>query len=296
METKTLEELRALAQARGLRDYDKLARKELLKLLAEKKSAPAKRSRPTAGTAKPRSRATAKTSARPAEPAPAPPTGAPGPGAYAAVQPAALTRPSPPDRVGGEEERIEEAKYAFVPRGEAPPTSTWATGLTENIEYFPGAREPTLCLLPQKPGILHAYWALPAEMPAPLQLRLCRMSGDGFEILQELALPAASGQWYFHVGEDAEPGGYFVHLGYYDERGEFVTAIHHGIARIPSLYASEHTDRLWRVSEDWFRAMYLRAGGFLRAGRLGWTAAIGSPGGAPGARLAWPGGVSSKPK
>jgi hypothetical protein len=97
------------------------------------------------------------------------------------------------------------------------------------------------------------------------------------------------------VDESADMGEVYLQLGYYEPDGRFVTATRRGIARIPSLYASSHTDRLWWVSEEQFRAMYRRAGGHVRGPRLGWAASISSPGGAPVSdRLAWPGGVSSR--
>ena len=205
-------------------------------------------------------------------------------------------------RQSAEEEQVESAKYATVlPGGVAPPAV--AADLGEDIDYLPPVTEPMLCLLPQKPGVLHGYWVIPPNTvpyPQSLKLRLGRIVRDAFEIIEEISLPHERGHWYFHLDESADAGAIYLQLGYYEPDGRFVTATRRGIARIPSLHASERTDRLWWVSEEQFRTMYRRAGGYLHGGRLGWFASISSPGGAARAptseRLAWPGGISSQQK
>jgi hypothetical protein len=199
-----------------------------------------------------------------------------------------------------DEEQVENAKYATVLPGTAAPRRDTAD-LNEDIDNLPPVTEPMLCLLPQKPGVLHGYWIVPPNSipyPQSLKLRLGRIARDAFEIIDEIALPDVRGHWYFHLDESADVGAVYLQLGFYEPDGRFVTATRRGIARIPSLYASDRTDRLWWVSEEQFRAMYRRAGGYVRGPRLGWAASISSPGGAPGApssdRLAWPGNVSSR--
>ena len=307
MASKTSKELRALARARGLKGYSKLTRDELERLLAgnaapkmkvavaSKETAPGKK--PARAKSKP-SRPTP-TTARPAgKPKPAPAaarTVTPPTATVAAGEPDASPAPS-------QEERVESAKYAMVMPGTVEPPLV-STDLGEDIDKLPPVTEPTLCLLPQKPGIMHGYWAIPpgsAPKFQSLKLRLGRIVGDAYEILDEIALPRERGHWYFHLDEAADVGAVYLQLGYYEPDGRFVTATRRGIARIPNLYASEHTDRLWWVSEEQFRAMYLRAGGFVQGARLGWAASVSSPGGAARApsseRLAWPGGVSSRQK
>ncbi|MCR4300011.1 MAG: hypothetical protein NUV51_00165 [Sulfuricaulis sp.] len=184
-----------------------------------------------------------------------------------------------------DEEQVESAKYATVLPGTTVPRADTAD-LNEDIDNLPPVTEPTLCLLPQKPGVLHGYWIVPPNsIPTPrsLKLRLGRITRDVFEIIIEMALPDARGRWYFHLDEAADVGAVYLQLGYYEPGGRFVTATRRGIARIPSLYASDRTDRLWWVSEEQFSAMYRRAGGYVRGPRLGWAASISSPGGAPGA-------------
>jgi len=269
MNTKTLAELRALAKIMGLKGYSKLPKEELRRLLdsAHKNAAP------------PNNRAAAKQP--PAQRAVSGESETP-------VAKPVSAAPAPAPVVAGDEERVEIAKYAVTPPGVPFAEPALGTDLYEDIDYRPSLTEPLLCLLPQKPGILHAYWALApgtaARQPG-LRLRFARVIADTLEVLEEFALPQEHGQWYFHMDLDAGPGAFYVQLGYYDPAGRFVTAIRRGIARIPSLYASSRVDRLWWIGEEQFRAMYLRAGGFARGMRLGWAASIGSPGAAPAARL-----------
>lgn len=303
MPTKTLKELRALARSRGLRGYSKLSRSELEKLLSRhdgqkpvvmektKKAAPQK----AAGGVKSKSAATRAKKKQPAIPA-----------AHAVAHTAPVPTLTPKwewatdvPRQSVDEEQVESAKYAMVPPGAAAPRAETAD-LNEDIDSLPPVMEPTLCLLPQKPGVLHGYWVMPPNSlahPRSLKLRLGRIVGDIFEIIDETSLPHERGHWYFHVDEAADTGAVYLQLGYYEPDGRFVTASRRGIARIPSLHASDRTDRLWWVSEEQFRAMYRRAGGYVHGPRLGWAASISSPGGAPAPspeRLAWPGNISSQ--
>ncbi|MEK7815395.1 MAG: DUF4912 domain-containing protein [Pseudomonadota bacterium] len=270
---KTLEELRALARSLGLKAYSKLNKAELLRLLAKQKS-PRKKTAKTGQRA--RKPATPKAAAK-KQLLKKPPATRPRPAAPSHPEPAAHFRPQAAP-VTTDEERVETAKYALVPPGAALSARRLAD-LQEDIDQLPAPRQPQLTLLPQKPGVLHAYWALapePAARLAQLRLRLCRLADDALEVIEEITLPAARGLWYFHVPEDAEPGAYCVHLGHYDAAGHFVSAIERAIARIPTLYASGEKDRRWGVSEAQFRAMYLRAGGVVRGRRLGWPGGISS--------------------
>jgi len=306
MPTKNLKELRALARSRGLRGYSKLSRRELEKLLSAgdgqkpatvEKSAKAAPASPTAKVKSKSASPRAKSSlARTKKMQPASET------VPRMTQPAPALTPKwewagDIQRQSVDEEQIESAKYAIVPPGTAVPRAE-AADLNEDIDNLPPVAEATLCLLPQKPGVLHGYWVLPPESvprARSFKLRLGRIARDVFEIIDEIAVPRERGHWYFHVDESADMGEVYLQLGYYEPDGRFVTATRRGIARIPSLYASSRTDRLWWVSEEQFRAMYQRAGGHVRGPRLGWVASISSPGGAPSSdRLAWPGGISSQ--
>ncbi len=305
MTAKTLKELRALARSRGLRGYSKLSRGELERLLAgnaprkaeaPKKTAPKKnstavKSKPARAPAKSARSTGKKQQASPAGVAAVPAAVAPGPATYWAGETYGLYN---------EEQRVENAKYAMVPPGGMAPAAV-ATDLGEDIERLPAIAEPMLCLLPQKPGVLHGYWVAPPDAVPEfksLKLRLGRLNGEAFEIIEEISLPQDQGRWYFHLDHATDVGVVYLQLGYYGPDGRFVTATRRGIARIPSLYASGSIDRLWWISEEQFRAMYLRAGGLVYGPRLGWAASISSAGAAPRApsseRLAWPGGVSSQ--
>lgn len=254
----TLDQMRDRAKALGLKGYSKLKKAALEHLL--KQSAPAARSVPAAATAE-------KTATR--APASAPARGRPAPESQSALQAAPAE---------SAEERIETAKYAVVAPGMTPGTAR-VGNLAEDIERLPALHRPQLALLPQKPGVLHACWALPAGFGVPLErlrLRLCRLEAGNVAVLGEIALPAARGHWYYHVSTDPDAvERYGVHLGYYDG-DRFVSAMEHAIARIPALYASSALDRRWRVSEAQFRAMYLRAGGVARGARLGWANSFSS--------------------
>lgn len=292
MPTKTLKELRTLARAKGLRGYSQLSRRELEKFLSlnhgknaaapkkaktaapKKAASPIRREPVKSATKSPRIRAGKKIAAAPALPV---------------TRDVAAPTPAPKwewvtdiQRQSTDEEQVESAKYATVLPGGAVPRAE-APDLSEDIDNLPPVTEPTLCLLPQKPGVLHGYWIIPPNSvpyPQSLKLRLGHIAGDTFEIIDEILLPQERGRWYFHVDEAADNGAVYLQLGYYDPGGRFVTAIRRGIARIPSLYASDRTDRLWWVSEEQFRSMYQRAGGQVRGPRLGWAASISSPGGA----------------
>ena len=307
MTAKTLKELRALARSQGLKGYSKLSRHELEHLLAAKESpkpdapkktaqarkkiTPPAKSKSVPAMAKSARAGGRKKPASPAEPAGTTVASTSGPASYWAGEIYGLYN---------EEQQVENAKYATVPRGSMAP-ATAATDLGEDIDSLPPVTEPMLCLLPQKPGVLHGYWVAPPDAvphSKSLKLRLGLVNGDAFDIIEEIPWSQDRGRWYFHLDQSADVGVVYLQLGYYEPDGRFVTATRRGIARIPSLYASGRIDRLWWISEEQFRAMYLRAGGFVQGPRLGWAASIGSPGGAPGAppseRLAWPGGVSSQ--
>lgn len=147
--------------------------------------------------------------------------------------------------------------------------------LHEDIDRLPPPREPQLGLLAQRPGVVQAYWVLPPElthMLPPLRLRLLRAGAPHEAPIAELPLAAGSGQHYFHIAEDVDPGSVYLELGYYDSGQRFVNAIGSRLAHVPSLYAAQPA-----ASDSRFRALHLHAGGFERDGRLGWDASITSP-------------------
>jgi len=291
MKAETTETLRALAKKLGLTGYSKLRKDELIKLIGKKK-----RKVDTKAATKPRSAASRnvitpqkskrtptkkksiRTLAKNTRTTPAKPS-------------AVLAVTSDPRITAESEQQVESAKYAFALPGATEPT--YAADLGEDIDRLPEMHEALLCLLPQKPGVLHGYWALP---PASLvagqsaRLRLATQVGDRLTILGEHPVPSKRGHWYFQVEEGVELGTIFLQLGRYQPDGEFVSIIQRGVARIPSLYASMQTDRRWWVSDAQFRDMYRRAGGFESDRQLGWAGSTSSPGGP----LAWPGNTSSR--
>ena len=306
MPTKNLKELRILARSRGLRGYSKLTRDELEKLLSRHDGLKPVVTEKAGNAAPKKTKHAVRTGSKSTAPIIIARTQKKSPAIPAPVAPAAAPRApqwewaTDTQRRPADEEQVESAKYAVVPPGATAPRAE-AADLNENIDELPPINEPMLCLLPQKPGVLHGYWVVPSGTLPPSQtpkLRLGRIAHDSFDIFDEIILPCARGHWYFHVDDAADVGAVYLLLGYYGPDGRFVIATRRGIARLPSLKASDRTDRLWWVSEEQFRAMYRRAGGYVHGPRLRWAASISSPGGAPGAsssdRLAWPGGVSGR--
>ena len=303
MATKTLKQLRELAKKAGLTGYSKLTKTDLEKKLNQRgasKAAVASKAPPTVPA-----RAKTPAAAKPATKRPAPPkTTTPAPRTPTPVdsdhvwwQPTSEAMATTTN-ANGTEQRIESAKYASRPSGAEAPTAITLTDLGEDIDQLPELHRSTLVLLPQKPGVLHAYWALAAgAVPAPaLQLRLCRTENGAFDVFHEAAVSSARGHYYFHVPDGFAAQEAVVQLGYY-RGGAFVSAVDRGVGRIPSLYASARTDRWWWISEADFQRMYLRSGGEVRGRALRWAGSIGSPAGRaqPGEeQLAWPGGVSSR--
>jgi hypothetical protein len=279
METRTLEALRALAKAKGLKGYNRLRKDELLRRLAKAQSAPVK------PAAKSKTRAAGKkTSSAKAAPTTRkkPPSAATRASGIPPARPPAapVATPSPGTaRASGDEERVENAKFAMAPPGVAVIEPAFDTDLGEDIERLPAITEPVLCLLPQKPGVLLGYWRLPSEIFTarhPLKLRLGRLQGETPEIFEEVPLPQAHGHWYFHLRDTVDTGSVYLQLGHYEPDGKFISAFRRAMARIPSLYASEQIDRQWWVSATRFRTMYLSAGGHIQGARLGWSASISS--------------------
>jgi hypothetical protein len=273
MESKTLEELRALARAAGVRGYSALRKKELVELLkkpgaqaagtrdAQSSAAPSKRkaAAPKKSSAKTTTAASDDTSAD------APITARPARGTTTEFSASA-----PNVRAAIGEEKIEGSKYELAPPGMGFHQS-FESNLNEDIDRLPELGEPVLRLLPQKPGVVHAYWILQhGTNPRSLRLRLCRVGQDAIEVVDEVEINAERGHWYFHAPQNGDVGEYVAQLGHYGPSGQFVTAIHRGIARIPSLYASDRTDRSWWISDEQFRAQYVSAGGKMRGRRLGW--------------------------
>lgn len=267
MNTETIETLRKLAKKLGLTGYSKLRKDELRRLIASQKRKSAAKS--TTKSRKAAARIVTKQKKSRAKTAAASPVK---PSPVSVVTTALLS-------AAETEQRVESAKYAFSLPGTREPA--YATNLGEDIDRLPEIREPLLCLLPQKPGVLHGYWILPTashNTQRSARLRLATFSGDKLTILEEHSLPSERGHFYFNIEEGVEIGRVYLQLGRYQPNGEFVSIIQRGIARIPSLYASMQTDRHWRVSDAQFRAMYLRAGGLAHDTQLGWAGTASSSG------------------
>ncbi|MHB8348431.1 MAG: hypothetical protein ACYDHM_14965 [Acidiferrobacterales bacterium] len=275
---KTLQQLRAIARRQGHSGYSRLRKDELVRLLARKppgraKPEPVRKKKTgTKGTARrsqtgaaARGRGKTVTAPRKRTAATARPRAAAG----TIRKPAGRTGPRRSVRTGP----------VVLPAGLVLPVPFVAADLGEDIESLPPLPDALLGLLPQKPGILHGYWALePGTLRRrpDLRIRLCRIRERVLDVLDEIPLLSDSGRWYFHVGDLVAETQLYAQLGYYGADGIFITAIDRGIARLPSSHASTHTDGNWWISEAEFGRMYVRTGGRIDGQRLVWSASVSS--------------------
>ncbi len=283
MHDKTVKQLRAMARKQGRRGYSRMSRSELLRLLARPVREPAKRRSTATGSqakrklgqksarpqkrvksATPKARTKSRKRARVAKPA------------AAGVRPARKRTAS----AGRTARKLRiKPESMLIPAGLELPVPFVAADLDEDIDSLPPLPDALLGLLPQKPGILHGYWALePGTLrrQPDLRIRLCSIHNRVLEVLDEIPLPSDSGRWYFHVGDLATETQLYAQLGYYGADHSFITAIDHGIARLPSLHASEQTDTHWWISDAEFGRMYARTGGHREGKRLVWSASVSS--------------------
>jgi hypothetical protein len=266
MDTKSLNELRALAKTLGLKGFSKLRKDELKRLIARAQSKPA--------AAQSKHPSPTPTKSSPAK-APVPLKSKP----RTDVEPPPLKiDPGATSTQIDDEQRVEDAKYASTPPGERSAHTQADADLGEDIERLPDIAESTLRLMPQKPGVLVGYWALPpgtAVREPGHKLRLSIATGDDLAVLEERDVTQDRGSWYFHVDEALSGAEVFLQLGRYQD-GRFVTSIPRGSARIPDLSAAHASDRQWWISDERFRAQYLRSGGTARGNKLGWPGSSSS--------------------
>lgn len=302
MKEKTLKELRVRAKALGLKGYSKMTKEELLRRLGRATSSSVEA--PPSVVARRKRRAAPRVNAREKTSAARMPVAKPAARTVAAhvERPPATPSTSVPAPLASDvttEELVEGAKYTLRPNGRPAPMPP--ADLGEDIDRLPALTEPAVCLLPQKPGVLYAYWRLPSGEVAQrgdYRLRLCRTMANALQVCDEVAVQLDRGGWYFHLPDDVGVHEILVQLGYYRD-GEFIAAQGQGTARIPSLYASTRTDHRWWISAEDFERLYLLSGGVIDAARgYRWSTSISSPSGAhtPNERMAWPGGGSSPAK
>lgn len=249
MQGKSVKELRALARKKGIKGYSRMRKDELMLVL---KKAQTRTQNSSQSTLKPGKKASTST-----------------------LKSAATTPPSSDD-----EQRIEDAKFMLDPQAQT--VQEFADDLGEDIDTLPDLRKARISLLPQKPGILHAFWSVAPEQLArqpELCLRLSFLQQQTIVVLQEAPLSHAQGHWYFHVDPNLMASEVYLQLGHYSADGEFHTDIERGIVRLPRLSASSAIDARWWLSESDFRRMYLRSGGrLLPGGKLAWSGGAGSSG------------------
>lgn len=295
MKDETLKELRARAKARGVKGYSKLAKDELLRLIGDVAKTAAVSTTKNAAATPSKSADKSAATKRVAAGGKKKPTVKPS----RAEEPAKELPPaSSANAFEQTEQLVESAKYALSMAG--PAASAPPPDLGEDIDNLPALTEAMVCLLPQKPGILHAYWHLPAGTTErdDYKLRLYRFVSETPEVYDEVPVQNIRGNHYFHVPENARGQEMAAQLGYY-EAEKFIPARGQSVARLPTLYASTRTDHRWWVSDKEFAEMYQRAGGVVTpANRFGWSGSSSSspgPSSSPGSseQFSWPGSASS---
>ncbi|MDH5649008.1 MAG: Rho termination factor N-terminal domain-containing protein [Gammaproteobacteria bacterium] len=271
MNQKTVSELRSLAKKLGIPGYSRMRKDELIRAInTAQKSKSTKKLKTKATPRKSVKKPAVKASTTPKVEA-----GRKKPERESAASDRSAT-------LSDQEQQIETAKYATSIPGSPLPPSHFAEDLAEDIESLPPIHRPRLSLLPQKPGVFHAYWVLtPGHLinQSSLRLRLSSLVQSQLHILEEISLPSDRGHWYFHADPAADTGKIYLQLGHYNDKHEFVIAIERGIVHAPRLGVSSTIDPRWWISEAEFRRLYVAAGGQLRNDQLLWpTYNLGSPG------------------
>jgi|GEM_PF-2604592 len=164
---------------------------------------------------------------------------------------------------GDDEQRIESAKYATTPPGTSPVYRRYPADLGEDIESLPRLRTHRIILLPQKPGILYAYWGLKPDESQQMQnltLRLGRLVDKRFEVIEEIAIRRDSGGRYFQINPNVPPDSVFLQIGRYVEDGKFVLEWSTGIARVRQLLAEAPLGTKWALTMDEFESVRENSG------------------------------------
>jgi len=273
---KTVGDLRTMARKLELSGYSSMRKDELIKAIdkAQKKKLKSKARKKSGNKSVKKTKTRATLQIKSKKPVKASRKQAkPEAGAEKSKTPATLSQPPTLKIViSDEEQRVEDAKYVTARPGTPPPTD-FVDDLGEDLDKLPPLNGPRLTLLPQKPGVFHAHWALVsghlAKQPG-LRLRLSSLSRDTITLLEEISLSADQGYWYFQTNPALDASKVYLQLGFYNENSKFITAIERGIVRIPRLAASPHTDQRWWISEKEFRQLYLAAGGRMEGDSLLW--------------------------
>ena len=261
---KTVQELRTLAKSIGLTKYSKLAKAQLLRLIAAASPPARTASTKTAiktSKKKPAAQRRAQVRANPADASPA------------MRKPRAGTQLAP--RVAASKVRV--ARSAVV-------TPTPGSGRNVAATYsetspLPPPAAPMLTLRGQQPGVLHVAWSIdPARsMPLPfLRLRILKVSAGDAGVIDEVSLPHLQGSRYFHITTEFDDCPLRAEIGYQSSDGRFIVMRQHTQIRLPSRLAAGRGDPQWWISKADFRELYLRSGGTAEDSALVWRSSISS--------------------
>jgi hypothetical protein len=293
----TVQELRALAKARGLTHYSRLTKTELLTLLARATPAAPPRAqqkstkkvarkttttrkavkktrqtnaRKTAGKTSPGTKSVKKTRAAPratARPAKKDMSSVP------TIRPGVAHQrtPLPADRTA--------TTAAVTHRPAATPPARNTAPRRVPLATLPPLITPMLTLMAQQPGVLHAYWSIDPAKAMPLgflRLRLSRISETGTQFIEEIALPELQGSRYFHVAPPFWSDGMRAEIGYHSHDGRFLVMYRQDVLSLPTHAASAQVDPAWPVSDTAFRALYGRSGGHADVAVPRWRTSFSS--------------------
>ncbi len=174
---------------------------------------------------------------------------------------------------GTREQLIENTKYLTSLPGVIHENRRFLPDLLEDIETMPPLTANMLMILPQKPGVLYAYWNIDASLShegKPIMLRLCQIDEHKATILLERPVQHARGEWYFQLDPAADVDHVYLQLGHYNDAGDFILAMRHAIVRVPRLTSPRRIDRRWWLSDEEFALLYRRAGGLIKDGSYLW--------------------------
>ncbi len=111
-----------------------------------------------------------------------------------------------------------------APPGSAAAPAVTAADLGEDIDNLPPVTEATLCLLPQKPGVLHGYWVIPPNTPPIPGRSSCGWGASSVMSLKSSRKSPCRTSAATGISISMNPptsGEVYLQLGYYEADGRF---------------------------------------------------------------------------